>query len=305
MVDQFISYKSGYKAMYYFADEYCKNKNINFNNNDEDIADIACFLSDICWTTFLSNKTELVQSADPAMWFDWLNVIHQKFSDKNKLTYSEAFVITLDFFRQYDISGYYLNEIILIMTSIIDEDGNIDESSETFHEWERIVSWVIENENEQEQILLTAKNKIECNLKLLKAIWNNVDIKSIRKECSQFASENVEVNKIWVSAIGLCLYIVIDGNYNSLSLESCHTKISHLLDLNMELVYSVSHHMLDGQQTDTVLPLDLVIESYKDRTETINQIIAMKGSLIFDKSQPKGMIEQWFDVHKKISISKL
>lgn len=108
-----------------------------------------------------------------------------------------------------------------------------------------------------------------------------------------------------MSAVGLCLYIVIDGNYSSLNLESCHTKISNLLDLNMELVDSVSHQILDGQQIDTVLPLNVVIENYKDRTEAIDRIIAMKGSLIFDKSQPKGMIEQWFDIHKKISISKL
>lgn len=151
--------------------------------------------------------------------------------------------------------------------------------------------------------MLTVKSKIECDLKLLEGIWNNVDIKQIRKECSQFASENVEIQKIWVSAIGLCLYIVIDGNYSLLSLEPFYTKMSNLLDLNIGLVHTISHKILDGQQTDTVLPLDIKIENYKDKTKTIDKIITMKGSLVFDKLQPKGTIEQWFDIHKKIPIS--
>lgn len=308
MIKEKFSYKVAYKSMFHFADGYCRHtRNINYLNKDHDIGDIACFLSDLDWCIWMSNKFQVVESADPAMWFDWLDAIHQQVpSAKNSLTSQEAFHVALNFFTTFtEIGGYYLNEIILMMKSIIDEYGNIDESSETFHEWERIVSWVIENENEQEQILSTAKNKIECDLKLLEAIWNNVDIKQIRKECSQFASENVEIQKIWVSAIGLYLYIVIDGNYSLLSLEPFYTKMSNLLDLNIGLVHTISHKILDGQQTDTVLPLDIKIENYKDKTKTIDKIITMKGSLVFDKLQPKGTIEQWLDIHKKIPISKL
>lgn len=306
MIEEKFSYKVAYKSMFHFADGYCRHtRNINYLNKDHDIGNIACFLGDLDWCIWMSNKFQVVESADPAMWFDWLDAIHQQVPNaNNSLTSQEAFHVALNFFTTFvEIGGNYLNEIILMMKSIIDEDGNIDESSEIFHEWERIVSWVIENENEQEQILLTVKSKIECDLKLLEGIWNNVDIKQIRKECSQFASENVEIQKIWVSAIGLCLYIVIDGNYSLLSLEPFYTKMSNLLDLNIGLVHTISHKILDGQQTDTVLPLDIKIENYKDKTKTIDKIITMKGSLVFDKLQPKGTIEQWFDIHKKIPIS--
>ncbi|MGL4673588.1 MAG: hypothetical protein ACRCXK_01880 [Wohlfahrtiimonas sp.] len=123
---------------------------------------------------------------------------------------------------------------------------------------------------------------------LSKELWERINVKKLKQCGYQFALNHPTMDRIWMYAMGTFLYVVVDGSLSNEQEKNFQSELQLLLKQQAE------KHLNVG--------LDVIVQNYKDIDPLIKEGIESYGGLVFDKSQPKGMIGQWFNARRLLPV---
>ncbi|WP_077929333.1 hypothetical protein [Wohlfahrtiimonas populi] len=123
---------------------------------------------------------------------------------------------------------------------------------------------------------------------LSKELWGAINVKKLKQYGYQFALNHPTVDRVWMCAMGAFLYIVVDGSLSNEQEKNFQSEVQLLLKQQVEKRLSIN--------------VDVIVQNYKDIDELIKEGIESYGGLVFDKSQTKGMIGQWFNARRLLPV---
>ena len=123
---------------------------------------------------------------------------------------------------------------------------------------------------------------------LSQELWGKNNFRKL-KQCSyQFALNHPTVDRVWMCAMGTFLYVVVDGSLSNEQEKNFKAEVQLLLKQPVKNPLNVG--------------LNVIVQNYKDIDELIKEGIESYGGLVFDKSQPKGVIGQWFNARRLLPV---
>lgn len=123
---------------------------------------------------------------------------------------------------------------------------------------------------------------------LSKELWGKNNFRKLKQCGYQFALNHPTVDRVWMCAMGTFLYVVVDGSLSNEQEKNFKAEVQLLLKQPVKNPLNVG--------------LNVIVQNYKDIDELIKEGIESYGGLVFDKSQPKGVIGQWFNARRLLPV---
>lgn len=123
---------------------------------------------------------------------------------------------------------------------------------------------------------------------LSKELWGKINVKKLKQCGYQFALNHPTIDRVWMCAMSTFLYVVVDGGLSNDQRKAFQSELQSLLKQQVEKHFRVA--------------LDVIVQDYKEIDELVKEGIESYGGLVFDKSQPKGVIGQWFNARRLLPV---